>query len=166
MMNTFRRVARYVYWTFGILLLMGTTYFIYNVLERPVAGVLVFIGMVLALYFYYTKWFIMSQSVRWPPYQTPCPDYLTMVVPGKDPIGAAITGGMAASPTQYKCVDFVGVSTTGTLKRSSPGSVNTQMNDPQYTLTIDPAQLQNGTSVRSLIDSHGLSWTSLIPDTR
>jgi hypothetical protein len=155
---TMMRIAKYVYWIVGLVLVVGGCYFLYNNLERPVAAVLVFLGGILALYFYYVKWFVAAaRNPAWPPYQTPCPDYLTLVSPGFSGSGNNIKP-KAGEP--YKCMDFVGVSKNGFLKKADPSLIETQSGNNAYTFTVSPDESLE--SLRAKTDSAGLSWISLL----
>ncbi len=171
------RIAKYVYWIVGLVIVVGGCYFLYNTLERPVAAVLVFLGGMLALYFYYVKWFVaLVRNPAWPPYQTPCPDYLTLVSPGFTGSGNNIKP-KAGEP--YVCMDFVGVSTNGKLKKTSFEDVadekmkanyteddikklliEQKRNDPVYSFVVDPKDTQE--SLRAKTTAAGLSWISLL----
>jgi hypothetical protein len=141
-----RQTAKYVYWIVGVGALLFACYYLYNVMMRPVASVLVFMGGVIALYFYWVKWFGMSDKSVWPPYQSICPDYLTPLAPG--------SGG------QVKCMDFVGVSRNKRIKIADPRRLNEQSNDSQFTFTVNPAEEKS--SLRQRIQTYGLSWVSLL----
>jgi len=155
---TMMRIAKYVYWIVGLVMVVGGCYFLYNTLERPVAAVLVFLGGMLALYFYYVKWFVASvRNPAWPPYQTPCPDYLTLVSPGFTGSGNNIKP-KAGEP--YKCMDFVGVSTNGVLKKSKPSNIAKDMINPQYAFDVSPKDTIE--SLRAKTEAAGLSWISLL----
>jgi len=81
MMASLRSFAKYAYWILGLVLIGFITYYLYSVLQRPVAAILVCLGGIMALYFYYVKWFLVAaKNSKWPPYQTICPDYLTPVL--------------------------------------------------------------------------------------
>ncbi len=158
MAATMMRVAKYVYWIVGLVVVVGGCYFLYNNLERPVAAVLVFLGGMLALYFYYVKWFVAAaRNPAWPPYQTPCPDYLTLVSPGFTGSGNNIKPKVGEP---YKCMDFVGVSTNGKLKKADVTLIATQSNDSTYAFDVSPKDTQD--SLRSKTEAAGLSWISLL----
>lgn len=141
-----RNVAKYAYWIIGMALLLYGCYYLYNVMMRPVAAILVFMGGVLALYFYWVKWFVMSSKAQWPPYQSICPDYLTPLAPG--------TGG------EVKCLDFVGVSRNNRIKVADPRRSTEQARDSQYTFTVNPKEDKE--TLRQRIQANGLSWVSLL----
>lgn len=146
MAATVRQIAKYAYWIVGVGALLYACHYLYNVMVRPVASVLVFMGGVLALYFYWVKWFTMTDKGQWPPYQSICPDYLTPLAPG--------SGG------QVKCMDFVGVSRNRRIKVADPRRSTEQSNDAQYTFVVNPAE--DKASLRQRIQTYGLSWVSLL----
>ncbi len=158
------RIAKYVYWILGVVLVFGASYYLYNLMSRPVASILVFMGGVLALYFYYVKWFVIPEMrPSWPPYQTLCPDYLTPVSPGYDITREG--GKQIAKPKnggKFKCVDFVGVSRNGALKRANPAQLQTQLQNPSYVFEIDPDEKRE--QLRSRLQSNGLSWITMFGD--
>ena len=156
-----KRWMKRIYWVVGII---GLLYFCYILFTRnqQIASVLVFLSGFIALYFYYVKWFVIPDRIpNWPPYSTPCPDFLTLVEPGD---GATVPG---------KCMDFVGVSVNGVLKPTSVAKVDGDRNDPSYVFSIarkykDTATGQiKDTSLTDICEevrSHGLTWMSLCPD--
>lgn len=111
------KVAFYVYWILGMLLVGGGSYYLYNRMNKQIAGVLVFMAGVIALYFYYVKWFL-GPDKDWPPITTTCPDFLTVVGKGK------MTGsGADANKSAVFCKDYVGVSTGITKSTSGTGEL-------------------------------------------
>lgn len=141
-----RQTAKYVYWIVGLGALLFTCYYLYNIMIRPVASILIFMGGVLALYFYWVKWFIASEKSQWPPYQSICPDYLTPLAPGE--------GG------NVKCMDFVGVSRNNRIKVADPRRSTEQANESQFAFVVQPGEDKN--SLRQRIQTYGLSWVSLL----
>ena len=140
------RIMKWVYWIVGLIALCALCYFLFNTLDRQISSVLVFLGGILILYFYYVKWFVAAAlHPSWPPYQTLCPDDLTPVTPGE--------GGVV------KCVDFVGVSRNGALKKSTQSDVQKNINSPAYTFTVNPKESSD--SLRSRLQTYGLTWVSL-----
>jgi hypothetical protein len=91
--------TKWAYWIVGVLIVGGISYILFNRLNKQVAAVLVFLAGMLALYFYYVKWFVVGMDV-WPPFQGFCPDFLTPVAVNSP-----------AADTIY-CADMVGVSTS------------------------------------------------------
>jgi hypothetical protein len=148
------KVAKYVYWILGVILIGGISYVFYNKLDRQIASVLFFMAGVIMLYFYYVKWFVIPErKPAWAPYTTPCPDYLTVMT------GAS---GNAANGS-YKCFDFVGVSRRPDgLKKADPRQIDQQMNNPQYFFMVDPKE--NRESLRQRVLAQGLTWNSLFSE--
>lgn len=145
------RIAKYAYWILGLLLIGGISYFLYTRLDRQIASVLFFVSGIIMLYFYYVKWFVIPEkNLDWQPYQTPCPDYLTVMADeGSNTVGGA-----------YKCYDFVGVSRRPDgLKKADPRNINQQKNDPRYYFLVDPKEDRE--SLRQRVLAQGLTWNSL-----
>lgn len=105
---------KWAYWIVGALLVGGISYMLFNK-NKQVAAVLVFLAGMLALYFYYVKWFIVGLDV-WPPFSGVCPDFMTL------------TGSTATSIT---CKDLTGVTrTTSEMTFSTEAKdVNTTCNN-------------------------------------
>ena len=154
--STGTRIMKWVYWIVGLAFVCAVCYVLFNTLDRQIASVLVFLGGILVLYFYYVKWFIASaQRGTWPPYQTVCPDYLTPVSPGSD-------GGMSGMGGQsgvVKCVDFVGVSRNGAFKKSSPSKVQESLQSDAHSFTVNPKESPD--TLKSRLQTYGLTWISL-----
>ena len=151
-----RKVAKWLFWIIGGVMVIGAAYVLYNTMGRPVAGLLVFIAGVLALFFYYTKWFLVSGKQTWPPYITPCPDYLTLMSPGVN-----LQGGPKDAKASYKCMDFLGVSRNGVLKKTNPSAANAQVNMPSYVFEVKPGETSN---LQSQTKRYGLTWSTLFGD--
>jgi hypothetical protein len=151
--DNLRNVGKYLYWIIGGLLIVGISYIFYNRLQKPISGVLFFMAGVLALYFYYVKWFVAPEKrPSWPPYQTPCPDYLTMMD----------SGLVGAAPGSYKCMDFVGVSRNGRLKKADPRRIKEQENNPDYVFMVNKGEEKE--QLRQRVLAYGLTWNSLFGD--
>ena len=149
-----RTVGKYAFWIVGLAVIVGGSYLFYNKMERPIAGVLFFMAGVLALYFYYVKWFLASEAnPTWPPYQTPCPDYLTLMPDGS---------GAGASTGSYKCYDFVGVSRNCRLKKCDIRLFDKQKNNPDYYFMVNKNESQS--SLQQRVIAYGLTWNSLFGD--
>jgi len=123
----------------GGLFVFTTAYFYYSVLNKPSAGVLWFVGGSVILYYYYVKWFLGPPEID-PDFMAgtyACPDYLSVIPPGTvDPK----TGRKLYTPattTQYYCVDFVGVSTNGGLKQTTPRTLTEDIKNPAYYFPVD-----------------------------
>jgi hypothetical protein len=136
----------YLYWGVGIIATLYTSYYL-NTTNNQIAAVLVFLGFVLALYYYYVKWFALpAQTQSWPPYTTPCPDFLTLVDPG-------------AQSGISRCLDYVGVSSNGRIKKADPSKATSQMNDSNYVFIVN--RTRKNTDLCALAQSYGLTWSSI-----
>ena len=126
-------ILKWVYVIVVLLFILGISQYIYSTLNRPVAATLWTLGAALLFFYYYVKWFVAQTAND--PYMTltnqACPDYLSIVPPGK-----LYT---PASPSQYFCVDYVGVSRNGGLKKMDPKQIATQIKNPDYRFSVDPA---------------------------
>jgi hypothetical protein len=162
--RTLDKLKPRLYWILGGLLVLGVSYYYYTILNRPVAGSLFFVGGAVTLYYYYVKWFVLpaSPDPDFLPGDQACPDYLSLV---------PSDGGLytPSSPTQYFCVDFVGVSANGALKKTTPKALSTNINDPNYRFSVDPAVDLNPpknkrkarSSFMQRLVNAGLSWNSM-----
>jgi hypothetical protein len=131
--HTIRDIQKKSYWVIGLLLLGFSAYFYYTGLNKPVAGVLWFLGGFLIWYYYWVKWFVMYQPLD-PDFNTAsgaCPDYLS-VIPNNSGLYTPTT------KTQYFCVDFVGVSRNGGIRKMNRNNITTEIADPAYRFSVDP----------------------------
>jgi hypothetical protein len=150
-------------WTYIILSLVvvfGGSYYIFNVMQRQIAGILYFLASIILVYFYYVKWFLVPlKNPEWPPYQSMCPDFLTPITPGY----TTNDGVTSIDPNAgIQCVDFVGVSQNGLLKVADPGNLTNQLNMPQYSITVKPSMTRD--ELKALLDTYGLTWHGMFPD--
>ena len=145
---TVQSYGAYIYWGLGIIASLAAGYVLYK-LNFQIAGVLTFLGCIIALFYYYVKWFqIPSQTSSWPPYTTPCPDFLTLVDPGT-------SSGIA------KCMDYVGVSGNGLLKKADPGNAS-QLSDATYNFSIN--KNDKNLDLCQAAAGYGLTWSSICPE--
>jgi hypothetical protein len=121
---------KWLYWGLGLLILGGGCYILFNRYNKQVASILVFLAGVLALYYYYVKWFITDLE-PWPPVKRVCPDFLSVA-------------GVETSGTDKTvfCVDYVGASTKF-------GKINTTT-DP-WVSTLDGVKAQTANAVGSKV---------------
>lgn len=162
LVNTLMGIAKWVYIIGSIVLVCYSAYFLFSKMNRPIAGLLVFLGAGMAALFYYVKWFVGTEKK--PELNAGlCPDFLTPVSPGAGPGNS----NPAASKTIY-CMDFVGVSRNGALKVADPNAVNTQVQDTTwYSLPInqsDIASTRGLNNLKSKVQAKGLTWVGLFPD--
>jgi hypothetical protein len=158
---SFAYIQRKAYWILGLLLVGFVAYFYYTGLNRPVAGVLWFLGGFIVLYYYWIKWFLIPKQ-KDPDFNPDvagvCPDYLSIVPPDS---------GLykPSSRTQYFCVDFIGVSKNGGLKKTNPADIATKIKNPAYRFSVDPAKdfktAQGRAAFLKRLNAAGLSYSSL-----
>jgi hypothetical protein len=154
------KIMKYVYWIVGLTLLSTLCYVLYNKYSRCVSSVLIFIGGILALYYYFIKWFYIGNTLDSPKGVSLCPDYLTPVSPGfeKNFDGSMKSGASGV----FKCVDFVGVSTNGALLKSDPMNVELALSDPRYHLSLTPDMTEK--QLKAMLKEKGLTWISMFND--
>ena len=109
-----------IYLFFATFFLGIAVYLIYKQNKQIEAVLLTIIGGA-AIFYYWIKWFkIKQESSIWPPYISPCPDYLSMVSP-------AVTGD--STPV---CMDFIGVTSLPLVfKKTNPDAIP-KVTDPSY----------------------------------
>ena len=158
---SFEYIQRKAYWILGLLLVGFVAYIYYSGLNRPVAGVLWFLGGFIVLYYYWIKWFLIPKQ-KDPDFNPDatgvCPDYLSIV--------PADNGTYKpTSPTQYFCVDFIGVSTNGGLKKIAPGNFKDSFKHAAYRFSVDPAKdfktAQGRAAFLKRLKTAGLSYSAL-----
>jgi hypothetical protein len=163
--KTILTVQRWSYWIIGLLVLLFTSYFYYSGLDRPVAGVLWFLGGFIILYYYWIKWFVLKQQADpdFNPAATgACPDYLSLIPPNS---------GLykPTSRTQYFCVDYIGVSRNGGLLRTKPADIAKDIKNPKYRFSVDPAKDFKTAAGRAAfvnrLTKAGLSYNSVADNT-
>jgi hypothetical protein len=141
--------TKWAYWIVGILIVGGISHILFNRLNKQVAAVLVFLAGMLALYFYYVKWFVVGLDV-WPPFQV-CPDFLTPV--------AVSDGG----PGKIYCANMVGT-TIGTLSPLISDLHTRVVNGPPLPKATAGIKEFSATNTRANCDAAknaGLTWISL-----
>jgi hypothetical protein len=149
--DRFKAAGKYIYWTVGLIIIGGISYVLYNRMERQIAAVLFFIAGILALYFYYVKWFIVSKARRNLGEISSCPDYLTLV---------PVPLGTGQTTQTYTCMDFVGVSRNGGILETNPEEAQSKVLDPSYTFAISPNE--DPDALRNRLRTAGLTWISLL----
>lgn len=149
--GTVQSYGAYIYWFLGLVVALAIGYVLYK-MNYQIAGVLVFLGAVIALFYYYVKWFqLPSTNGTWPPVTTPCPDFLTLANPGS-------TSGKA------QCIDYVGVSANGSLQKADPAK-QYDVNDPanaKYYFNVDRSK--GTTDQCQAASQYGLTWSTICPE--
>jgi hypothetical protein len=145
--RTIQDIQKKSYWVIGLLLLGFSAYFYYTSLNKPVAGVLWFIGGFLIVYYYWLKWFVLDRPYD-PDFFTgsgACPDYLS-VIPNNSGLY------MPTSTTQYFCVDFVGVSRNGGIRKMNRNSIVSL-------ISLDFVVMDSDAEGQGMLGPHQRSWT-------
>lgn len=160
------KVAKYLYIIAAVIGVCYAAYYLFNVMERPIAGLLVFMGGFLIGFFYYVKWFMSGSGKPDMPVGL-CPDFLTPISPGILAQSGAPTPAGGDSNTIY-CMDFVGVSRNGQLRIADPHAIATQVKDTTwYSMPINQKNFLTTTGlqqIKSQVQAKGLTWVSLFPD--
>lgn len=149
-----KKILENVYW-FLSSAFVGIIAYINWKMNKQVEAVLLFTIGAAAIFYYWIKWFkIPDTEEDWPPYISPCPDYLTLV-------GAETTGS-----DKPVCMDFVGVSTQPmVLKRTNPKQIpqasDSDFNDFIFIVELPaPDQTQEDYNKKTClkVQSKGLTW--------
>ena len=151
------KVLENVYWFITAFLLGAGVYVTWKRNKQIEAVLLTIIGGA-AIFYYWIKWFkIPNKDDVWPPYITPCPDYMTLVSPDA-------TGSLGAV-----CMDFVGVSTQPiVLKKADPNNIP-QASDADfenYAFKVDPSAAGDSPEdynkrICLKVQSKGLAWAGV-----
>ncbi len=75
--TTLDTLAIWSYWILGLLIIGTMCYIMYTQFTKQVAAVLTFLISMLAMYYYYVKWFIIGDSNKESP--TVCPDFMSVL---------------------------------------------------------------------------------------
>ncbi len=155
-------LLKWAYWIVGIIIVYTISHVLYTRFDKQVAAVLVFLASMMAMYYYYVKWFIVGQDL--PIQQTVCPDFMTRV------------GTIGSDETlQSVCVDYTGnyPAFKTTVRGSEPavttslskyGSVSNTGAGASYVIT--PNESAKDTSVYcNALKNAGISHISLCTST-
>jgi len=143
----------YIYWIVGLVGISAISYVMYSPMNRQVAGTLFWILAAILLYFYYIKWFVMGAKKRGLGNPTKCPDYLTQYILPGSPDGT--------TKPRSVCLDFVGVSSNGLVKRCDKKPADC-LTDPAY--YFEPPTTKKMSDYRDAAANAGLIWTSVLGD--
>ncbi len=149
--ETMENLAIYAYWILGIMIIGTMCYIMYTRFNKQVAAVLVFLTSMLALYYYYVKWFIVGDSYK--ESVTVCPDFMTPLQVFSD----------AGDNKQFVCYDSTkfasktdATTAFATLnKTTSNGEV---ISDKKFIITPTVNEIPNFCST---LKNQGLSWIAL-----
>lgn len=151
----------WVYWIVGIVIAFAISYVLYTRFNKQVASLLVFMGTMMALYYYYVKWFVIGQPLPIPT-QT-CPDFMESVgTVGTDQFVCVDKKGAypkftqsGANITSKADIDDLGTpSVDGKVSNGSLAYVVT----PSASSASDTSKI---TSFCGSLKTQGISWISL-----
>jgi len=151
------KVLENVYWVVSAFLLGIGVYIIWKQNKQIEAVLLTIIGLT-AIFYYWIKWFkVKSKDDIWPPYVSPCPDYLTLVAP-------QTTGAADAV-----CMDFVGVSRQPLVFKKAKANQIPQSSDADFEEFIFRLEKRGSgmtpedynKAVCLKVQSKGLSWAGV-----
>ncbi len=104
------KLGVFIYFIVGLIVAGTISYVLYTRFNKQIAAVLVFMATVMALYYYYVKWFVIGDDFEIP--KSFCPDLMSSI---------------GAKGNQIVCVDSMGV------YGGSPNvSLDTIKNEGQY----------------------------------
>ena len=151
------KVLENVYWVVSSFLLGIGIYIIWKQNKQVEAVLLTIIGLA-AIFYYWIKWFkVKGKEDIWPPYISPCPDYLTLVAP------------QTTGATEAVCMDFVGVSRQPLVfKKAKPEQIP-QSGDADFEQFVFRLDKRTGNEtpedynkkVCLKVQSKGLSWAGV-----
>ena len=166
--KTMHGIQKNLYWVLGLIIVGFSAYFYYSGLNRPVAGVLWFLGGFLIIYYYWIKWFVIKSPLDPdfdPSSKGACPDYLSSVPSNTiDPQTGRPLYQNPQGDTSYYCVDYVGVSRNGALKKMDPTQLGKYIKDPSYSFKMGAVDVTSPQAIRSFrerLENYGLSYNSL-----
>jgi hypothetical protein len=134
--QTTLKALKTMYWLVTVGILLFTCYTLLK-MDRAISAIIfLFLGLML-IYVMYPVFFPAGDpGSHWPPYISACPDYLSVLVPGK-------------------CVDYVGLGSSQ-LKKSNPAH-------PPAPTETDHVFDSTGTTAQKIAraQQYGLSWEGL-----
>lgn len=153
----------WTYWIVGILIAFVISYVLYTRFNKQVSSILVFMATMMALYYYYVKWFVIGTPL--PNAITFCPDFLTSI------------GPVTAGSDQFVCVDKAGVTGLGVYSDGNGSITVSGLGITTATATaegaivsgvthyvITPSSNATGEQINGFcgkLSDQGLSWLSL-----
>lgn len=151
------KILENVYWFISAFLLGAGVYVTWKKNKQIEAVLLSIIGIA-AIFYYWIKWFkIPGTDNMWPPYITPCPDYLTLVSP-------EATGSKTAV-----CMDFVGVSLQPLVfRKTDPNNIpqSADADFDSFAFKVDPSAAGDtpedyNKRVCLQVQAKGLAWAGV-----
>jgi hypothetical protein len=154
------KTLKWTYWIVGIMIVGAISYILYNKMNKQVAGVLVFMGGMLALYYYYVKWF-EADLEPWPPVTSLCPEFMTYVGQDSTNIYCVDQIGVASGMTKYTSGTNASVDTvmTSIKNASTTGTVSIDTAAQSYVLSVPKTAASLPDFCKTTLVSKGITWT-------
>ena len=148
--------TKWAYWIIGLVIVFGVSNYLYNKMNKQIAALLVFMAGILALYYYYVKWFMVN-ALSWPPVVSLCPDFLTAIGPDSDGTVYCVdmTSSGASSNGRFQIsTQLPSLDRAKSLATSSVGANTAQV------LKITTAQMKTdaNTLCDTILPGFGLTW--------
>ena len=152
-----KKIVENAYWFLSAAFLGVLVYLTWKA-QKQIESVLFAVIGATAIFYYWIKWFKIPDTENdWPPFISPCPDYLTLV-------GPETTGD-----SKPVCMDFVGVSTQPLVLRKTNPKEIPQASDSDYNdfvFVVDPStpdMTAEGYSKKTClkVQSKGLTWEGI-----
>jgi hypothetical protein len=152
-------LAIWAYWILSLLIVGTMCYILYTKGNKQVAAVLTFLISMLALYYYYVKWFIVGDAYKESP--TVCPDFMSVL------------STYGTNTNQFVCYDSGNVynkaagpyanKSEATAKFSAmgkSGANNGEVLTDGFVITPDLTNASNLSTFCGSLKSAGMSWIS------
>ena len=159
--TTLDTLAIWSYWILGIMIVGTMCYILYTKGNKQVAAVLTFLLSMLALYYYYVKWFIVGDSYKESP--TVCPDFMSTLKlydEKKEQLVCYDSGNvykLAATPYATKSD---ATTAFNSLNKSGDNSGEV-LSSAGMVITPDLTNASNVSTFCSSLKTAGISWTSV-----
>jgi hypothetical protein len=139
---------------YGLTFFLGIFVYVLYKQNKQVEAVLIAIIGSMAMFYYWIKWFKIAQADSvWPPYISPCPDYLSLISP-------AVTGDNIPV-----CMDFIGVSTIPQVFKLTDRNNIPKVTDSRYEEHAfivpprgDTSAAEYNKAMCNKVKSAGLTW--------
>ncbi len=152
----------WTYWIVGIVIAFAISYVLYTKFDKQVASLLVFIGTMMAMYYYYVKWFVIGQPLPIPT-QT-CPDFMESIgVVNTDQFVCVDKKGAYpkfTASSESTTLDSLGLTSSDKPTTGKAGLVN----NSNVAYVVTPSSSSTADEFKSFcneLKGQGLSWISM-----
>jgi hypothetical protein len=146
--STMDTLAIWAYWILGLLVVGTMCYIMYTRFNKQVAAVLTFLTSMMALYYYYVKWFIIGDSYKELP--TLCPDFMAKLATHGDKLVCYDPSKFNDKASAVSAFDSMKAQITST----TTGYIDT---DRRFVIKADDS---NMATFCGTLRNSGLSWIS------